>query len=339
MIPFFRKTRKKLADDNKPMKYMRYAVGEILLVVIGILIALQINTWNEQRKNKSKIISLFKEVQIDLLKDISNIEHAISTYKIKDSLVYLVLNDKLTVEDYKKSKARVELFQLIAYYVDFQFHTNGYENLKLNVNNIPLAHKLVFDTLTVFYEQTRRTLEDANIRIGNAVFENIKYLSNNKEWFSSNYGSWESNDTVIEYFMHDPFYKNRVKEFRILINDIYKKYKIDAITIYEQLGVITKSNKPLSNQLKIYIVDPESLKPYIGVYKQKDSTQEVLIKINDKGFFYFNEKYNLVHEGNDKFGFEDAYNRSLRFQRADKGELIGLNIDYYDKKTEYIKID
>ena len=57
MINFFRKTRKKLADDNKPLKYMRYAIGEIVLVVIGILIALSINTWNEQRKNKIKIIT------------------------------------------------------------------------------------------------------------------------------------------------------------------------------------------------------------------------------------------------------------------------------------------
>lgn len=42
MIPFFRKIRKKMAGDNNPMKYMRYAVGEIVLVVIGILIALSI---------------------------------------------------------------------------------------------------------------------------------------------------------------------------------------------------------------------------------------------------------------------------------------------------------
>jgi len=48
MIPFFRKIRKKLADDNKPMKYARYAIGEIVLVVMGILIALQINNWNEE---------------------------------------------------------------------------------------------------------------------------------------------------------------------------------------------------------------------------------------------------------------------------------------------------
>lgn len=47
MIPFFRKIRKTLADDNKPIKYFRYAIGEVVLVVIGILIALQINNWNE----------------------------------------------------------------------------------------------------------------------------------------------------------------------------------------------------------------------------------------------------------------------------------------------------
>ena len=50
MINFFRKIRKKLADDNEPLKYMRYAIGEIVLVVIGILIALSINNWNEHQK-------------------------------------------------------------------------------------------------------------------------------------------------------------------------------------------------------------------------------------------------------------------------------------------------
>lgn len=52
MINFFRKIRKKLADDNKPLKYARYAIGEIVLVVIGILIALQVNTYNEKRKKR-----------------------------------------------------------------------------------------------------------------------------------------------------------------------------------------------------------------------------------------------------------------------------------------------
>ena len=52
MIGFFRKIRKKFADDNKPLKYARYAVGEIVLVMIGILLALQVNNWNEARKER-----------------------------------------------------------------------------------------------------------------------------------------------------------------------------------------------------------------------------------------------------------------------------------------------
>ena len=52
MIKFFRKIRQKLLSENKFSKYLIYAVGEIVLVVIGILIALQINNWNEIRQIK-----------------------------------------------------------------------------------------------------------------------------------------------------------------------------------------------------------------------------------------------------------------------------------------------
>ena len=60
MIKFFRHIRKSLLMDNKMAKYFKYAVGEIVLVVIGILIALQINNWNQDRINKierNKIIA------------------------------------------------------------------------------------------------------------------------------------------------------------------------------------------------------------------------------------------------------------------------------------------
>ncbi len=66
MINFFRKTRKKMADDNKPIKYMRYAIGEIVLVVIGILIALQINNWNEKHQAQNKMESNFQNLTEDL---------------------------------------------------------------------------------------------------------------------------------------------------------------------------------------------------------------------------------------------------------------------------------
>ena len=52
MLRFFKNIRQQLASENKVMAYLRYAIGEILLVVIGILIALQVNNWNELRKQK-----------------------------------------------------------------------------------------------------------------------------------------------------------------------------------------------------------------------------------------------------------------------------------------------
>ncbi len=72
MINFFKKTRKQLADDNKPLKYARYALGEILLVVIGIFIALQLNTWKENKKKSdlgySYLIEMRHEVEQDVIK-------------------------------------------------------------------------------------------------------------------------------------------------------------------------------------------------------------------------------------------------------------------------------
>jgi len=54
MIKFFRKIRQNLVMENKTGKYFKYAIGEIILVVIGILIALQINNWNERRKERAQ---------------------------------------------------------------------------------------------------------------------------------------------------------------------------------------------------------------------------------------------------------------------------------------------
>ena len=54
-----------MADDNKPLKYMRYAIGEIVLVVIGILIALQINNWNEEQKQLNIKTTYYKQLLID----------------------------------------------------------------------------------------------------------------------------------------------------------------------------------------------------------------------------------------------------------------------------------
>jgi len=86
MIKFFRQIRQKLLRENRFSRYLLYAIGEILLVVIGILIALQINTWNEDRKNLEKenyylnsIKSSIKLSQSELDRVITDAQHISSS--------------------------------------------------------------------------------------------------------------------------------------------------------------------------------------------------------------------------------------------------------------------
>lgn len=75
MIKFFRRIRQNLLLEGKTGKYLKYAIGEIILVVIGILIALQINDWNENRINRSKeqqILLQLKNEYKENLKEIDN---------------------------------------------------------------------------------------------------------------------------------------------------------------------------------------------------------------------------------------------------------------------------
>jgi uncharacterized protein DUF6090 len=90
MINFFRKTRKQMANDNRPVKYMRYAIGEIVLVVIGILIALSINNWNTQRKEKNLEIKLYKSAILDLEQESNSTQTQIKWFKRYQDQHYLI---------------------------------------------------------------------------------------------------------------------------------------------------------------------------------------------------------------------------------------------------------
>ena len=70
MIKFFRKIRKHLLAENKFSKYLIYAIGEIILVVIGILIALQINNWNNDNIERELELNMLSEILTNLEKDV-----------------------------------------------------------------------------------------------------------------------------------------------------------------------------------------------------------------------------------------------------------------------------
>ncbi|MBO0341061.1 DUF6090 family protein [Flagellimonas profundi] len=90
MIKFFRKIRQQLLVENKFRKYLAYAIGEIVLVVIGILIALQINNKNQERINRDYELTMLNEIKEALDKDIYNMEGGIKNLEeLKQSVIVL----------------------------------------------------------------------------------------------------------------------------------------------------------------------------------------------------------------------------------------------------------
>lgn len=74
MIKFFRHIRQKLLSENKFSKYLLYAAGEIILVVIGILIALQINAWNEGKKTKEKELKYLSLIKVEMASNLQSVQ-------------------------------------------------------------------------------------------------------------------------------------------------------------------------------------------------------------------------------------------------------------------------
>ena len=81
MIKFFRKIRQDLLSTGKTGKYFKYAIGEILLVVIGILFALQINNWNEGRKNNIKEQQILSQLKDEYNANLLQLEQKITHRK------------------------------------------------------------------------------------------------------------------------------------------------------------------------------------------------------------------------------------------------------------------
>lgn len=91
MLHLFRQIRQRLLTENRFSKYLLYALGEILLIVIGILLALQIDSWNERRRLKAQELKILEDFRASLAKDSTYLVGTKWTYeRARNSIDYLI---------------------------------------------------------------------------------------------------------------------------------------------------------------------------------------------------------------------------------------------------------
>ena len=133
MIKFFRKIRLKLLSQNKLGKYLLYAVGEIVLVMVGILLALQVNNWNEQRKNTIQEEQILKELVINLQTNLEEFERNIKIQKNRIRHIDVLLDHIENDKPYNDSLS----FRRLLYLEQITISTSAYQSLKsIGLKNI-----------------------------------------------------------------------------------------------------------------------------------------------------------------------------------------------------------
>jgi hypothetical protein len=142
MIKFFRKIRYDLMGKNKTGKYFKYAIGEIVLVVIGILIALNINTWNNNRIERIKERNLLDNLHEDFLLNKALLD-SVKVVHLNHLKIYNKIKSYFPVENYITFNDTISKYENNITYLTFD-PNSGTVNSVLNSGNLNIIQN---DTL------------------------------------------------------------------------------------------------------------------------------------------------------------------------------------------------
>ncbi|MGB5394857.1 MAG: DUF6090 family protein [Lutimonas sp.] len=260
-----RKTRKKLADENRFVKYWRYALGEILLVVIGILIALQVNNWNENRIEHNRIKKYAKSLVKDLEQDIEMLKvsliQAEDTYFRIDSLRNYVLQTE-------KENLSNTLIYTIAHdiiYRTYSWNRSTFDELKSSGSLRIIANDSLKNKLVAYEAFTQHLDEDFNFdkinaeKVDDCLVEiinfNSPYLNKIKKWESESFNTPFNEKVKAEVFMESvandlPLVSYDIEKLNRLVNTCILVQDNYSVRAFLEMPEIIKNAQELIALLK-----------------------------------------------------------------------------------------
>ncbi len=205
-----------LKDENV-RGYLLYALGEVLLVVIGILIAVSINNWNEDRKEKKQLLNIYTVVKQDLTNDIAEIREILAYHNSLEPVFKQIIGDSLSFDDF--NKMGLPSFVIMGY-PEISFDQRGFHLLRdFNASN-QLSQDSLLISIVEFY--TERMLEiqvDDDFRAQDFE-DNYDYWKNNQPWWNE-FVTMRDFSGFATYATTGSDYKNRVATAYFLTYQVY----------------------------------------------------------------------------------------------------------------------
>jgi len=176
MITFLRSIRQKLLSENRFSKYMLYAIGEIILVVMGILIALQINNYNEQQKRIQKEKEVLNLIRESLIIDLKKFDYIVEFYDRSKTSILRILDHLENDLPYRDS-LDYDFFNTGLCYEQTSFTNGPFETLKSTgielIRNNELQKKIleVYDDWDPWMETTEKQYVDIILNAGFTLYK------------------------------------------------------------------------------------------------------------------------------------------------------------------------
>ncbi len=256
MINFFRRIRQNLFSENPPSgrtgrfrQYILYAFGEIFLVVIGILIALAINNWNEQRKESDIETKVLKEISENLGEDISSLENDIRLNEAGIKNVQFIESELDSGGELTDSL--ISKFGRITFNPTYTLNTSGYKNLSnrgfqiIAVDSIRKSITYLYETQFTFLKEREETAE--KITYGyltpqlQGYFREIKFDHSNNQfpslYYPKNFEDLKSNpdfDRLLDYAKEIKY--SNLYDLAFVLKDIINTKKMIDLYLEDKLN-------------------------------------------------------------------------------------------------------
>ena len=225
MIKFFRKIRYDLMEKNKTRKYFKYAIGEIILVVIGILIALSINNWNEEKKSIQKGLDILVDIRENLEFNTIQFQEDIEINRNVVNSIDIILNNITVTKIYNDSLDKH--FRYVNWWASARWKSSGYEALIEHGVEIVQSKELQKSIIDLYEISYTEIVENARLQEGNwnAILPNwLELIYRDPSEFSS------SDEHKARPFNYQEIIDSRIFRSFLTFNRSQRVYDIQVRT-------------------------------------------------------------------------------------------------------------
>ena len=231
----FKKMKQKLLDQNNIGRYLSYAAGEVILIVIGILVAVSIDNWNEERQQNKVVNGIYAVILNDIKQDTAEVNHILDFYSKKEATFLKIAYDTLKAN--KIGECDLCPY-LLSNFSLFNVNKRGIYQLNEYMNYTLSNQDSLVLNIVNFYTTLIDDVENINSMIKEDIMGNHVYWRDNYQWFArSMQGKLKKED--LSYFKSQG-YRNKVAFHYELIHDNYlpllQVFQKDSESIIKELN-------------------------------------------------------------------------------------------------------